>query len=305
MDFLYFLEGLRTDLLDFLMLSITKLGEELLFMLIAVFMLWCVDKHKGYYLLFVGFSGIQINQFLKVSFKVPRPWIKDPNFSAVEAAIPEAKGYSFPSGHTQIAVGTYGTIFASFKNKWIRIICAIICLIIPFSRMYLGVHTPADVGVSFIVAIGLTVLFGFWLGKAKFSPKRMRILLITLIGVSVITTVYMTVKLFGETEPELVSALENFYKMLGAVLGMFAAYELDIRFINYKTKAIWWAQIIKVVIGLALTMLVKILGYKIFGLFLWMPVAKGITYLLLVIFAGAVWPSTFKYFSKLGSKKAN
>jgi undecaprenyl-diphosphatase len=303
MDFLYFLEDIRNSVLDFLMLGATKLGEETIFMLVAVYMLWCVDKYKGYYLLFVGFSGIQINQLLKASFKVPRPWIKNPNFSAVESAVPEATGYSFPSGHTQVAVGTYGTIFAMFRKKWVRILCGAICIVIPFSRMYLGVHTPADVGVSFISAVLLVMLFGFLFKKINKKPNGMRILLVTMTVISVITTAYMTVKLLGETEKELVDALENFYKMLGAVLGMFAVYELDIRFINFKTKAVWWAQIIKVVIGLGIILAIKLLGYKFFGAFLWMPVAKSVTYLILVIFAGAVWPLTFKCFSRFDYKK--
>ena len=69
MDILYFFEGIRNSFLDFIMLGFTKFGEELLFILIAIIMLWCVDKKKGYYLLMVGFLGIQINQLLKITFK--------------------------------------------------------------------------------------------------------------------------------------------------------------------------------------------------------------------------------------------
>lgn len=301
MNFLYLLENIRNSVLDFFMLCVTKFGEELIFMLIAVYILWCVDKNKGYFLLFVGFSGIQINQFLKATFRVPRPWIIDPDFKAVEAALPEATGYSFPSGHTQTAVGTYGSLFATFKNKWIRIFCSTICILTPFSRMYLGVHTPLDVGVSFAVAIVLILLFNLLFKKICNSKKGMRILFYVLIGISLLTTFYMTLKLRTSTEENLVNALENFYKMLGAVIGMYTVYELDTNFIKFETKAIWWAQIIKVVLGLSIIMVVKLIGYKIFGTFLPTYIAKGITYLLLVVVAGAVWPLSFKLFAK--SKK--
>ena len=54
MDFLYFLETIRNPILDKIMLAVTFLGEEIPFMVAAMFVLWCVDKYKGYYLLFVG-----------------------------------------------------------------------------------------------------------------------------------------------------------------------------------------------------------------------------------------------------------
>ena len=302
MDFLYLLEKIRNPVLDFIMLNITKFGEELIFMLIAVYVLWCVDKQKGYFLLFVGFSGIQINQLLKVSFRVPRPWVIDPNFKAVDAALPEATGYSFPSGHTQTAVGTYGSLFAAFKNRGIRILSAAVCILTPISRMYLGVHTPLEVGVSFGVAILLVFVFGFVFKKIGGSKKGMRILFLTLILISLVTTIYMTITLKSETEKNVLNALENFYKMLGAITGMYIIYELDTAFIKFETKAVWWAQVLKVLLGLGIIMGVKLLGYEVFGAFLPTHIAKGITYFLLVLVAGAVWPLTFKFFSKLGKK---
>ena len=36
-----------------------------------------------------------------------------------------------------------------------RIVCAVLMVLVPFSRMYLGVHTPLDVGVSFVLALAL------------------------------------------------------------------------------------------------------------------------------------------------------
>lgn len=298
MDILYFFEGIRNSFLDFIMLGFTKFGEELLFILIAIIMLWCVDKKKGYYLLMVGFLGIQINQLLKITFKIPRPWVKDPNFTIVEAARKEATGFSFPSGHTQVAVGTYGTIFATFKNKWVKVLMAVLCIAVPVSRMYLGVHTPLDVGVSFLVAAALVILVGIIMKKVADSKKGMRILFSVLTVISIICTICVSVMLKGATDEQLVDGLENFYKMLGGVLGMFVAYELDVRYINFKTKAVWWAQIIKVISGLVLIIAVKLLGYKVFGAFMPAAVAKGLTYFILVLFAAAVWPITFKKFSK-------
>ena len=92
MSFLYFLENLRTPFLDSIMLLVTRLGEESVFLLLALLMLWCVDKKHGYALLITGFMGILINQTLKLTFRIPRPKILDPQFTVVEGATEAATG---------------------------------------------------------------------------------------------------------------------------------------------------------------------------------------------------------------------
>ena len=70
MDFLYLLEGLRNPVLDKIMLTVTTLGEETVFLVLSLYLLWCVDKYYGYFMLSVGFIGTQLNQMLKVIFKI-------------------------------------------------------------------------------------------------------------------------------------------------------------------------------------------------------------------------------------------
>jgi len=57
MSLLYWFESVRTPVLDTLMSLVTHLGEETFFMAAALFVFWCVDKRRGYYLLSVGFAG--------------------------------------------------------------------------------------------------------------------------------------------------------------------------------------------------------------------------------------------------------
>ena len=66
MAFLYFLEGLRKPVLDFIFSLITRCGEETVFMAVGMIVFWCFSKNEGYYLLCVGFLGTVINQFLKM-----------------------------------------------------------------------------------------------------------------------------------------------------------------------------------------------------------------------------------------------
>lgn len=303
MEFLYWLESIRNPVLDAFFSVITYCGDELVFMAVAVILMWCVDKHQGYFMLFVGFLGTQINQLLKVTYRIPRPWVKDPNFTIVESAREAATGYSFPSGHTQCSVGTFGTLAVWNKQVWLRVVSVALCILVPLSRMYLGVHTPLDVGVSYLVAVVLIAVLYPLTKKLQHNPKGMRIFLAVLALISLAQTVYMTVTLLGETAPELQSGLKNAYKMLGAVLGMIAVYELDQRWIRYDVKAVWWAQALKVVLGLGLTVGLKELCYAVFGLIPWEPVSRFFAYFVMVVFAGAIWPMTFKWFAKLGHKE--
>ena len=68
-------------------------------------------------------------------------------------------------------------------------------------------------------------------------------------------------------------------------------------------NAIWWAQILKVVVGLALVLAVKegarIPLEAIFGGHM---IARGVRYFLIVIMAGVVWPMSFRWFAALGKK---
>ena len=86
MAFLKLLESIRTPWLDGVMSVVTHLGAEAGFLVLALFVFWCVNKREGYYLLTVGFFGTAINQFCKLCFRVPRPWVKDPSFPIVESA---------------------------------------------------------------------------------------------------------------------------------------------------------------------------------------------------------------------------
>ncbi len=300
MQFLYFLEGLRNPVLDSIMSFLTLFGEETVFIVLAMILFWCVDKYEGYYMLTVGFMGTQINNFLKVNFRIDRPWVRDPDFHAVESAIEGAGGYSFPSGHTQSSVGSFGAVAKWEKNKIVRTVCIALCIIVPFSRMYLGVHTPADVLTSVAIALALVFIFHPIFRKISSKPNSMRILMAVLLAWSVFQVLFMELYPFpADADAErIMSGVKNTYKMLGAIGGLWVVFEIDTRFIKFDTKAVWWAQIIKVALGLGLSLEVKELGYLVFGAIVPEPADRAFSYFIMVLFAGIVWPMTFKWFKK-------
>lgn len=303
MQILYWLERIRMPILNELMLTVTHLGEETAFLIAALIIFWCVDKYHGYYLLGVGLFGNMANQFLKITCRVLRPWYRDENFKALEAAIPEADGYSFPSGHSQTAVGYLGCIAATQKNRIIRAVCIAFMILVPFSRMYVGVHTPADVLVG--SGMALVIIFAFrplMLGEGK---RHIPVVFSVLLGLSIGYLMYVELYPFpADVDADnYASAVKNGYTFLGCFVGILIVYFVDEKKLQFRTDAIWWAQILKAVLGLAVVLAVKEGTRSALEAILPVYPARAVRYCLIVVVAGIVWPLTFNWFSKLGRKK--
>ena len=306
MDILYALEKIRTPFWNGVMSAVTQLGGEVIFIVAAVVVFWCVSKWEGYYLMTIAFCGTVLNQFLKLICRVPRPWVRDPNFTLVESARAEATGYSFPSGHTQNAIGLFGGMARWGGRRWVRLGLTALALVIAFSRMYLGVHTPADVGVSLVLAAALVLGLYPLMRRAQEKPRYMGYVLAAMLVVSGAFVVFVETCGFpADMDAEnLASGIGNAWKMLGAVAGMTLAWLLDRRYIHFETQAVWWVQVIKVAVGMALLLAIKSgLKAPLLALLGHEGLAGGVRYFLLVLVAGAVWPLVFRPMSKWGKGK--
>lgn len=302
MEFLYLLEKIRMPGLNEFMLGITYLGDEIAFLAVALMVFWCVDKRVGYYLMSVGFVGTVTSQFMKLACRIPRPWVRDPNFTILEAAREGAGGYSFPSGHSQSSVGTFGSIARTTKTKWVRWLCIAVAVLVPFSRMYIGVHTPADVLVG--SAISLVLIFVIHPIVFREDGKGMKWLIAVMAALALAYLLYVELTDFPADfdAHNLASGRKNAWTLFGCTLGVAVVYPIDRKWIDFRTDAVWWAQILKVILGLAVVLLVKE-GMKVPLEAIMSPLpARCVRYLLVVVTAGLVWPMTFKYFSKLGRK---
>ncbi len=302
MPFLYFLESIRNPVFDWFFALITHLGEETFFLVIAILFFWCINKREGYFILITGLVGTVVNQVAKLFFRIPRPWVLDPEFDIIESARQEATGYSFPSGHTQNIAGTYGAITAYNPKKWKTALCTILIVLVAFSRMYLGVHTPLDVIVSLLLALGLVLaLRPCFITEERFK-KCMPWVVIGSVVLSLGFLAYV-LAISGDSGLDPMnykSGLKNACTLLGCTLGLVLVHFVDTRFINFQTEARWYAQIIKLVGGLAGVLAIKAgLSAPLTALFGNEFVARSVRYFLIVAFAGAVWPLTFKWFFNL------
>ena len=303
MELLYALEKIRTPFLDTVMGLVTNLGGEAAFIAAAIIVFWCLNKSCGYYMMTVGFAGTIINQFLKLWFRIPRPWVKDPSFTIVESARADATGYSFPSGHTQNAFAVFGAPARFYKSTALRIVFVLLIALTAFSRMYVGVHTPLDVGVSLIVGTVLVfVIYPFFRDMDK-NPKKVYIIFAIFIVMAAAFVAFVELYDFpADIDPDnYAEGLKNAYMMLFCAVGLLLTFFIDTKYVRFPTQAVWWAQIIKVVLGLGILLALKaVLKAPLLALFGGHSIAHGVRYFIVILFAGVVWPMTFKYFAKLG-----
>ena len=171
--------------------------------------------------------------------------------------------------------------------------------------MYLGVHTPADV----LVGAGLAVMLVMVLSPIVWRHSENG----TMNIFTMILSLSVCLVLFAEFFPftieadqmhNLTSGSKNGYTMLGASAGMLMVYPLERKYVNFETKAVWWVQILKVLLGFGLVLAVKEgLRTPLELIFAGHLAARAVRYWLIVLVAGLVWPMTFRWFSKIGAKK--
>ena len=202
-----------------------------------------------------------------------------------------------------------GALGTSSKQLWVKILCIAGVILVPFSRMYLGVHTPQDVLVSMAIALVLIVGFDLLL---RLNDKYPYVIYIV-IGIMLAMVAAFLIFLYAYPFPEDVffeenvgnynSALKNAYTMLGCVLGVLVFRLVDDKVTHYDTRAVWWAQLLKLVIGLGIVMLVKEGTKPILDAIFGGHMASRAVRYFLVVLAATGWTFTFKFWQRLGEKK--
>lgn len=161
------IRSVECEFFDKYFVFITKFGNILtvIFMVILLSLIFR-NKHSFMFMVLTVNSAVT-NVVVKHIIQRPRPDV---------LKLITQGGYSYPSGHSMIAVSLYGYLlylaFTKIKNKFLKwffsILLIVLILSIGISRIYVGVHYASDVIAGFIFALIELLLL------VNFSSKRFR-----------------------------------------------------------------------------------------------------------------------------------
>lgn len=152
-----FIIGFRSNPLDLVLKTITRLGDTVVIMIIVIVTLMFLNKRNRIILGSTTILTVTFNQAIKHILRRPRP---------EHLRLIKQGGFSYPSGHSMIAICVYGIMIylinKNIKNKKIKIMLSILLTIliltIGISRIYVGVHYPSDVLGGFLLSGTILIL---------------------------------------------------------------------------------------------------------------------------------------------------
>lgn len=156
--------SLESGFFDKYFLTVTKLGNESVVIILAFIIFLLVKRNDKLLVLLTCLFSVISNQLIKHIIMRDRP--------SVYRMIKQG-GFSYPSGHSMIAVALYGIliylVLKYIKNKYLKYglsaLLVLLILSIGISRIYVGVHFASDVVGGFSLAIAEIVLIVSFLEK--------------------------------------------------------------------------------------------------------------------------------------------
>lgn len=120
----------------------------------------------------------------------------------------------------------------------------VIAVLVPFSPMYLGVHTPMDV----LAGSGLALLQVWKLRPVMREDNVLRMKKLIVVMLVLALGLLAFVELFPYPQYmdpyNLESGTKNAYTMVGCLTGVAIVYLAERKYVNYETKAVRWAQLL-------------------------------------------------------------
>ena len=292
MELLRALESIRSPFLDTVFGLITQLGEETVAVVILCAIFWCISKKTAYIIGISYFlSGLTV-QGMKICFRIDRPWVAAPSLKPVPSTLENATGYSFPSGHTQSAAALFASLGVLIKQKPLKAVCFAIVVLVAFSRMYLGVHTLLDVGISLIISLLLVFISVIVFKDDVTDKKRELIIALVMVAYAVLVIIIAAVLYSNGTIEH--NYITDCLKAAGAGVGFAAGMYIERVYIDFPVKAknILW-QVIKFVLGFVGVLIIKEGLKLVVGTGL---VVDTIRYFLMIMWVTVFFPLIIKRF---------
>ncbi len=200
---------------------ISNFGEVSVY-LIAFTVFWCIDKKLGSVMILSGALATELCGIGKL-----------------------ITGSSFPSNHAANATFCYGFLGYHYRKYKIMSWCFyIIMLLVMYSKIYEGLHTPQDVVGGFLLTMLIILLVGRLLQWIEGGPNRDLIMLIGIIMIFIACMLFFQFKIdqldaagklnIGKIDPKTITPY--LYWMTGLLSGTFLGWFFERRFVKFTTN---------------------------------------------------------------------
>lgn len=228
---------------------ITELGETRTFIFLIVIVWYVYDKEFAKNLAYTVLGSGYVNDFTKDIYRDPRPHT---NLRPLVTGDPVVEGFGFPSGHSQLAVSTYGYLAYEAHVKNGKILCwifTVLVYLVASSRVIIGVHDLQDVwgGLTFgFIWLTLFILFEPIISEKISSLSRI---------VKLILAVVIPIGLFLIGNYIFPNPTGDYGLISGALMGISLGYILETEKIKYDPRELTNKQrIVNLVIGIVITL---------------------------------------------------
>lgn len=229
-----YLQSYRTVLLDRFFLLITFLGNEEFYLFLFLVVYLSVNKRWGRGLAYIFLISTYINLLIKDMIALPRP------YNSRFAILRRETSYSFPSGHAQVPLSTYG--FLGLRvNKWsVWLVFIPLILMIGLSRIYIGVHYPHDLLGGWLIGLFILIIWeGTQHSRYNFPPIFAFILAIFL-------PIFLLLLFYSR------ESLKTMATLMGVSLG----FQLEEALVDFEVDGLLLQKIVRILVALPIIVLV-------------------------------------------------
>jgi len=257
-SFLVWLQGFQTEGLTSVMRFFSFLGTEYFFMLLLPFLYWTISKRWGAMVAFSLIFSSYVVGFVKWTFNIPRPPSPPVKILWTETSP------SFISGHAATAMAVWGTLASLVRRFWFWILAAALIFFIGFSRLYLGVHYPADVIGGWLAGLFVAWAVLFFVPRLEESVKGWSAS--RLLAASLALSLLM-IFIHPHWQKENLWPAPNAVQLGGLLFGMLAGLVWDMKSLHFQVQGSWRKRLIRLLLGLVVMALFYVVPKVLLDLF--------------------------------------
>lgn len=283
--------------------ALSVIGGETVSMAILLILLFCYSKEAGKRSALTLLAASVWFPMIKNVVRRSRPYVDyqdridwkilpEEGSTAAQAMDLKVQGYSFPSGHSAMAVAMYGSAAREVRKKWAWVLAVVLPVLIGISRFVVGVHYPTDVLAGWALGLAAIVICRLLEKAVPNESARAVILLVTALP-----------GLFWCDS-------RDYFTALGMMIGMAAVIPYEKKYVNFRDTRKIPVMILRVLgamaIYFALNSLLKLPFSKDFldNGTLGSNLVRSLRYAVTLFVMVGVYPRCFPALEKLFERKS-